>query len=111
MVTLKHMVKPRFLDRVTNPGFQFCRSAGCDVIYFHPDGERLSKADIPVRVGLKETEDPVPICYGFGLTEAMAIKESVSSGDCTIPDRITAEIKAEGCACEVRNPQFERELA
>lgn len=99
------MVKPEFLEEVTKPGFQFCRSAECDVVYFHPDGERLAKADVRIRVGLKETEDPVPICYCFGFTEAMAREEIESSGKCTIPDRIASEMKAERCACEVRNPQ------
>ncbi len=104
-VTLKHMVKPEFLEAVTKPGFLFCRSPKCDVVYFHPDGERLTKADIRVRVGLKEAADPVPICYCFGFTEAMAREEIELSGKCTIPDRIAAEMKLERCACEVRNPQ------
>jgi len=99
------MVKPEFLEVVTKPGFLFCRSAECDVVYFHPGGERLNKADLRVRVGLKETEDPVPICYCFGFTEAMAREEIESSGRCTIPEQITAEMKAERCACELRNPQ------
>ncbi len=99
------MVEPEFLELVTKPGFLFCRSAKCEVVYFHPDGERLTKTNLRVRVGLKETEDPVPICYCFGFTEAMAREEIESSGRCTIPERITAEIKAERCACEVRNPQ------
>ena len=104
-ITLKHMVKPAFLEVVSKPGFQFCRSAECDVVYFHPDGQRLTKADVRVRVGLKETGDPVPICYCFGFTEAMAREEIESSGNCAIPERIVAEMKAERCACEVRNPQ------
>lgn len=104
-VTLKHMVEPEFLEAVTKPGFQFCRSPECDVVYFHPDGERLTKAGVRVRVGLKEKEDPVPICYCFGFTETMAREEIEFSGKCTIPERIAAEMKAERCACEVRNPQ------
>lgn len=99
------MVKTEFLEVVTKPGFQFCCSAECEVVYFHPDGERLAKSDVRVRVGLKETAQPVPICYCFGFTEAMAREEINSSGRCTIPARITAEMKAERCACEVRNPQ------
>src|SRR5579863_8353889 len=79
-VTLKHMVKPEFLEEVTKTGFQFCRSAECDVVYFHPDGERLTKADVRVRVGLKETDDPVLVCYCFGFTEAMANEEISFSG-------------------------------
>jgi len=103
--TLKHMVHPRHLELAGRPGFLFCRSADCDVVYFHPDGDCLRKSDVRVRVGLKETEDPVPICYCFGFTERMAIEEIRDTGKCTIPQRITAEVKAGHCACEIRNPQ------
>src|SRR3989442_12977471 len=72
--TLKQMVQPWHLELVNKPGFLFCRSADCDVVYFHPDGDCLGKPDVRVRVGLKETEDPVPVCYCFGFTEAM-VKE------------------------------------
>lgn len=103
--TLKQMVQPWHLELVNKPGFLFCRSADCDVVYFHPDGDCLRKPDVRVRVGLKETEDPVSICYCFGFTEAMAVAEIRDTGKCTIPQRITAEVKAGNCACEIRNPQ------
>jgi len=103
--TLKHTVQPWHLERVNKPGFLFCRSANCEVVYFHPDGDCLRKPDVRVRVGLKETEDPVPICYCFGFTEAMVVEEIRDTGKCTIPLRITAEVKAGNCACEIRNPQ------
>ena len=105
ITTLKHMVKPEFLSLVDKAGFRFCPAAGCDVVYFHPDGEELRKGDLRVRVGMKETEDPVPICYCFGFTEAMVRREIEKTGACTIPERIAAEMKARHCACEVRNPQ------
>ena len=104
-LTLKHIVKPQFLETVDATDFTFCPSADCDLVYFHPNGVRLAKADVRVRVGLKETEDPVPICYCFGFTEAMARDEIRATGKCTIPDRISTEMKRELCACEVRNPQ------
>src|SRR5713101_4260274 len=103
--TLKQMVQPWHLELLNKPGFLFCRSADCEVIYFHPDGDCLRKPDVRVRVGLKETEHPVPICYCFGFTEAMAVEEIRATGKCTIPQRITAEVKAGNCACEIRNPQ------
>jgi hypothetical protein len=104
-VTLKHMVRPEFLDVVNKPGFLFCRTADCAVVYFHPDGETLEKPDLRVRVGLKETADPVPVCYCFGFTERMLLEEIQGMGKTTIPQRIAAEMKADRCACEVRNPQ------
>jgi hypothetical protein len=99
------MVKPQFLETVNAIGFRFCRTADCEVVYFNQNGVRLTKAEVRVRVGLKETEDPVPICYCFGFTEAMARDEIRATGKCTIPDRISTEMKRELCACEVRNPQ------
>src|SRR5688500_357680 len=87
-VTLKHMVNPKLLEAVNRPGFQFCRSPHCDVVYFHANGVRLHKADVRVRVGLKETDEPVPICYCFGFTEAMARQEIESTGECKISERI-----------------------
>ena len=103
--TLKHTVQPLHLELVNQPGFLFCRSKDCDVIYFHPDGDCLRKPDVRVRVGLKETEDPLLLCYCFGFTEAMAVEEIRDTGKCTIPQHITAEVKAGNCACEIRNPQ------
>ncbi len=103
--TLKQMVQPWHLERANKPGFLFCRSAHCPIVYFHPDGGCFRKPDVRVRVGLKETEAPVSICYCFGFTEAMAVGEIRATGKCSIPQRIAAEIKAGNCACENRNPQ------
>ena len=104
-VTLRLMVRPNFLEVAGKPGFCFCRSPDCDVVYFHPDGELLRKVDLRVRVGMKETEDPLPLCYCFGFTKAMAIEEIQTTGGCTIPARIAAKVRAGNCACETRNPQ------
>src|SRR5579859_3897863 len=65
-LTIEHMVKPQFLASASKPGFRFCASPECDVVYFHPDGQQLCKADLQLRVGLKETEEPAPLCYCFG---------------------------------------------
>jgi len=103
--TLKHQVKPEHLQVVENGTFNFCPTAICDVVYFNESGVILTKADVRQRIGLKETEDPVPLCYCFGFTEAMVREEIIATGQCTIPQRIAAEVKAGNCACEIRNPQ------
>src|SRR5215470_5202689 len=48
--------------------FSFCRTAACDVVYFSQEAV-FRKPDIKVRVGIKETEDPVPLCYCFDYTQ------------------------------------------
>ncbi len=103
--TLKQMVQPRHFELASKPGFLFCRTADCNAVYFHSNGDVLRKADVRVHVGLKETKDPVPLCYCFGFTEAMVREEIRATGKCTIPQRITAEVKTGNCACEIRNPQ------
>jgi hypothetical protein len=103
-ITLKHMVKPGFLDAVDKPGFLFCASPECDVVYFHPDGRELRRNDLRVLTGLKGAKD-APLCHCFGFTEAMVENELRATGDCTVLQRIAAEVKAGNCACEVRNPQ------
>ena len=103
--TLKHQVKAEHLETVEAGAFNFCRTATCETVYFNDGGVVLTKADVRQRIGLKETTDPVPLCYCFGFTEKMAVEEIRATGKCTIPQRITAEVKAGNCACEIRNPQ------
>lgn len=103
--TLKHQVKPEHLETVEAGAFNFCRTATCEVVYFSDTGIFLTKADMRQRIGLKETEDPVPLCYCFRFTEKMVVEEIRATGKCTIPQCITAEVKAGNCACEIRNPQ------
>jgi hypothetical protein len=103
--TLKHQVKPEHLNAVDNGSFSFCRTPTCDVVYFSERGLTLCKGDVRQRVGLKETADPVPLCYCFGFTEAMVLEEIRATGGCEIPQRIAAEVKSGNCECEIRNPQ------
>jgi hypothetical protein len=103
--TLKHQVKPEHLETVEAGAFNFCRTATCEAVYFNGNGIVLAKADVRQRIGMKETQDPAPICYCFGFTEAMVVAEIRATGQCTIPQRITNEVKAGNCACEIRNPQ------
>jgi len=103
--TLKYQVKPEHHATLGAEPFNFCRTVACNVVYFNGDGIVLTKTDVRQRIGLKETEDPVPICYCFGFTEQMVRDEIRATGKCTIPQRITAEVKAGNCACEIRNPQ------
>lgn len=104
-LTLKSMVKPQFLTTVTKPGYRFCGSPDCEVVYYHAHGEQLRKTDVRVRVGIKEAEGPALLCYCFGFTRAMLLGELRESGRSNIPKLVSEGVKAGRCACEVRNPQ------
>ncbi len=83
---------------------RFCRTSTCEVLYYGADGRMVKKDAAIVRVGIKETEDPIPLCYCFGFNRADVRREVAEIGRCSIPARITAEVRAGRCACEVKNP-------
>ncbi|MBI4510859.1 MAG: copper chaperone Copz family protein [Deltaproteobacteria bacterium] len=101
--TVQAIVKPELAPSRGGETNRFCPNPTCDHLYF--DGEWVArKSDARVRVGLKESSDPLPVCYCFGFTRADVRAEVQATGKCTIPDRITAEVQAGNCACETKNP-------
>ena len=103
--TMRHMLKPELIDRMGERNYRFCSSPDCRVVYFAESASSIfTTDDLHVRVGLKEREDPIPICYCFGHTAASAHDEIARTGRSTVVASITAEIKAGRCACETTNP-------
>lgn len=103
--TILLMLKPSLLDRVNEGSWRFCAGASCRVVYFAEDGDVFFTTDgLRVRVGLKEREDPIPLCYCFGFDEADVREEIDHTGGSVIPQKITAMVKQGLCACEARNP-------
>ena len=105
MLTVSSLVRQLPLG-MPNTEYYFCEAADCDVVYFpfNSQAPLFRRADLLVRVGSKETEDPIPVCYCFGLTRDDIQKEITETGDSTVANRISAEVKAGNCACEVKNP-------
>jgi len=64
----------------------------------------LHKQDVKVRVGIKETEYPVPVCYCFGWTQERIFEQIRQMGYSTAVQEIGAKIKADECACDKKNP-------
>jgi hypothetical protein len=83
---------------------RFCRTPACGVVYYAEDGTSLDKREVPLRIGLKELRDPLPLCYCFGFSRGDVRAEIAATGTTTIPTRIVEEIRAGRCACQVRNP-------
>ena len=103
--TVLLMLKPEHLDRVTEAEYRFCSGPDCRVVYFTENSDRIfMTGDLRVRVGLKEKEGEIPLCYCFGFDEADAREEIMSTGHTSIPQRIAALIKQKMCACPARNP-------
>lgn len=105
MLTVKSLVR-QLPPGMPTTQYYFCEAQDCDVVYFALDSQApiFRRADLLVRVGVKETADPIPVCYCFGFTRGDIQVEIANTGRSTIAERISAEIKAGNCACEVKNP-------
>jgi hypothetical protein len=105
MLTVKSLVRKLPLE-MPNTQYYFCDSSDCEVVYFplDPEAPSFRRGDLIVNVGAKEIEDPLPICYCFGFNRQDIWDEICSTGKSTAAERITAEVEAGRCACEVRNP-------
>src|SRR5713101_7779826 len=105
MLTVKSLV--RHLPLVMpNTHYYFCDASDCEVVYFalDPEAPRFRREDLLVRVGAKEKADPIPVCYCFSFTRKDIQDEIARTGRSTVAGRITQEVKAGNCACEVKNP-------
>ncbi|HEY3367030.1 MAG TPA: hypothetical protein VGK74_18410 [Symbiobacteriaceae bacterium] len=104
--TLQSLMKDDQKARISDGRYRFCGAPGCDVVYFADDGSQVFlKADLKVRVGVKETEAPRPICYCFNHTVEEIFDEIRRTGATTIPDDIAGRLNTEGCNCVHTNPQ------
>jgi hypothetical protein len=105
LFTVRSLVRQLPLG-MPNTEYYFCEAAECDVVYFAFDARApmFRRADLLVRVGSKETADPIPVCYCFGFTRSDIENQVAATGSSTIGERIKTEVKAGNCACEVKNP-------
>lgn len=103
-ITLKALLRPQDLARLSAPEHRFCASASCGVVYFGL-GEVFRREHVLVPVFQKEPAGDRTICYCFAVSEGDIRSEIQATGGATAVERITALVKSERCACEVRNPQ------
>src|SRR5712692_9955433 len=86
--TVQAILKPGHDRQLLAVERSFCRTATCGVLYYGADGRMVKKNAAMVRVGIKETEDPIPLCYCFNFSRADVRREVAQTGECTIPARI-----------------------
>jgi len=104
-LTVRSLVRQLLLG-MSNTQYYFCEARDCDVVYFPFDAQApvFRREDLLVRVGAKEATDPIPVCYCFGFTRKDIQDEIADTGRSTVAGRITSEVQAGNCACEVKNP-------
>src|SRR5882724_1566564 len=102
VLTVKSLVR----DHTRAPAsvcYSFCRTFDCEVVYFS-DQSVFTKPDVKVRVGIKETADPIPLCYCFDYSRGNIRRDIKVAGMTSVLEEIKAEVQGGFCACEVKNP-------
>ena len=103
--TMESLLEPEALGRLLDEPYFFDRTPSCDVVYFSNEAQSYFRKDeLSVRVGLKQTESPIALCYCFGHSVESVREEIVAKGRLTAAESITAEVQAGNCSCEVKNP-------
>lgn len=103
-ITLKALLRPEALMSLSASEHRFCSTSGCAVVYFG-DRELFFRQQLVAPVFQKERPGARTACYCFAITEEDIRREVVETGRSTASERVTALVKADRCACEVRNPQ------
>lgn len=103
--TMESLLTPEARAHLEDKSYYFDRSPQCEMVYFSNEAHSyFTKDELTVRLGIKETEPPIPMCYCFGHTAEFAREEIARTGSTTIPENIEAQIRAGNCLCEVKNP-------
>lgn len=105
-ITLRSLLRPEKQTLIGNSHYFFCGSMGCETVYFTKEGHRtFSASDLTVRVGIKESAPPRPVCYCFGHSMEEILDEVERTGKSTVTADIRRRMAEEKCSCETKNPQ------
>src|SRR6266568_8168780 len=87
--TLRSLLRPEKQTLIGDYRYFFCGSPECEIVYFTKGSSRtFIKADLTVRVGVKEVSPPRPICYCFGHSMEEIFNEVERTGKSTVADEI-----------------------
>ncbi len=103
--TVESLSTPEVTAALTPQPYYFCNAPDCDTVYVSALGDHLITKDLlTVRVGIKETDDPIPLCYCFGY-DRQAVRDDIRrTGSTDIQRLITQRVRAGECRCEATNP-------
>ncbi len=104
-LTLQTLLRPRYLYSLTHDQYRFCATGDCDTVYYSENSDQVFHKDtLRVRVGIKEKNNPRPVCYCFNHNIESIELEIRATGKSTASEDIKTRLQ-DGCWCETRNPQ------
>ena len=103
-ITVKALLRPEALARLTGAAHRFCPTPSCPVVYFG-EGEAFRRDDVAAPVFQKEPAGNRTLCYCFAVSEADLRRASAETGRATVAQRIRDHVQAGRCACALKTPQ------
>jgi len=104
-ITLDSLLKNSAKNSLSNFPYLFCKTPTCEVVYFsEKQNDLFEKSDLNVHVGLKETKDPIPVCYCYRYSARDILDDARETGRSTIKEKIIQKVKEKDCFCERSNP-------
>ena len=103
-ITLKALLDADGLRRGVPAQPRYCGNAECPIVYFDViAGVTFIETELIVPVYAKHPNDAeTPICYCFGIS-AGAMADRTRARE--LREAVAAEVQAQHCACEVKNPK------
>lgn len=106
-ITIASLVNgERLRELESTEEFRFCATQSCKLAYFNFNtGEVISKTEVTVRIGIKETSSPRMACYCFSHTVESIEEEVRESGQSVVPQSITEHCRFGRDRCSELNPK------
>lgn len=96
--TITHHIKEAWSWQPTGHRYFFCDDPACEVVYFSEDGSTILKSQLRTQVGVKETQDDMPLCYCFGISRLDFLNNPATR------DFVVTQTKTAQCSCDTSNP-------
>ncbi|MFQ5478831.1 MAG: hypothetical protein ACE5E4_09470 [Candidatus Binatia bacterium] len=106
-LTVRSLLRDAAMDRFDGTeGFFFCRSANCDLVFFHGrSAARFSTASVDVVVFQKSTDPDRLVCYCYGHSVREINDEVARTGSSRVPEKVVEKCRRGLQRCEEMNPQ------
>jgi len=103
--TIESLVRDDDKRTFSGASAQFCRTPGCEVVYFDERGGVVSKSGVRVPVFQKETDAQRMVCYCFKHAVSDVLAAARPDGSNAVVDEITKACRQGLDRCDENNPQ------
>jgi hypothetical protein len=103
-LTVRSLVRESSRDGLGEGDYNLCLNPACEVVYYDGSHPPLTRAEIAVRIGFKQTEGRRPICYCYDLTSEDVVAEMRRNPRARSFASVASIFGMDDCRCELHHP-------